>query len=42
VRFRRLDDLPLDLVGDAIASLSVEEYVALAEAAKRNRKPRPK
>lgn len=35
VRFRRLYDLPLELVGDAVASLGPEEYVALAEAAKR-------
>jgi Domain of unknown function (DU1801) len=31
VRFRRLDDLPLDLVGEAIGRLSLDEFVALAE-----------
>ena len=33
VRFRRLDDLPLDLVGDAIAALSVADFCALYEEA---------
>jgi len=27
VRFRKLDDLPLDLIGQAIASLPVDEFV---------------
>ena len=27
VRFRKLDDLPLELIGEAIASVSVEEFV---------------
>ena len=31
VRFRRLDHLPLDLVGEAIGRLSLDEFVALAE-----------
>jgi hypothetical protein len=31
VRFRRLGDLPLDLVGEAIGRLSVDEFVALVE-----------
>ena len=31
VRFRRLDDLPLDLVGEAIGRLSLGEFVALYE-----------
>jgi hypothetical protein len=30
VRFRRLEDLPLDLVGEAIAAFSVEEFIELA------------
>ncbi|MEZ4553075.1 MAG: DUF1801 domain-containing protein [Dehalococcoidia bacterium] len=38
VRFRRLDDLPLDLIGDAVAALDVDGFVALAEAAKRPRR----
>jgi uncharacterized protein YdhG (YjbR/CyaY superfamily) len=28
VRFRKLDDLPLELIGDSIASLGVEDFVA--------------
>ena len=31
VRFRRLDDLPLDLVGEAIGRMSLDEFVALVE-----------
>jgi len=31
VRFRTLDDLPLPLIGEAIASMGVEEYVALVK-----------
>ncbi len=31
VRFRRLDDLPLELVGEAIAEYSVDEFIALNE-----------
>ena len=27
VRFRKLDDLPLELIGEAIASVSVEDFV---------------
>jgi hypothetical protein len=29
VRFRRLEDLPLELIGQSIASLSVEDFIAL-------------
>ena len=32
VRFRKLDDLPLDVVGQAIASLPVEDFVDVYEA----------
>lgn len=35
VRFRRLDDVPLDLLGETIASCSVEQLISLAEAARR-------
>jgi len=35
VRFRKLDDLPLDLVAEMIAAVSVDEYVAQAKAARR-------
>ena len=31
VRFRRLDDLPLELVGEAIGRLSVDEFLAAYE-----------
>lgn len=34
VRFRKLDDLPLELVGESIAALSVEQFIALVETAK--------
>lgn len=34
VRFKRLDDLPLDLIGQAIASVSVADFVASYEAIK--------
>lgn len=34
VRFRRIDDLPLDLIGRTIAATSVDEYIAQYEAAK--------
>lgn len=34
VRFRRLDDLPLDLIGEAIARTPVEEFIDRYEAAR--------
>ena len=34
VRFRKLDELPLEVVGDAIASISVESFIAVAKAAR--------
>lgn len=36
VRFRRLDDLPLDAIGQLIASVSVDQYIAKYESS-RNR-----
>ena len=33
VRFRRLDDLPLDVLGDAIAGVSVDEMIERTERA---------
>ena len=46
VRFRKLDDLPLDLIGEAIARTSVAEYIAGYEASRaamaENRKARRK
>ena len=35
VRFRKLEDLPLDIIGDAIAAMDVPAYVAHAQAARR-------
>jgi hypothetical protein len=34
VRFTKLDDLPLDVVGRAVAAVSRDEYVAMAKAAR--------
>lgn len=34
LRFRRLDDLALDIVGEAIARRSVDEFVAQYERAR--------
>ncbi len=34
VRFRKVDDLPLDLIGRTIAATSVDEYIARYEAAR--------
>jgi uncharacterized protein YdhG (YjbR/CyaY superfamily) len=45
VRFRKLEDLPLDLIGETVASLSVDDFLArvqqaeLARKAKQSRKP---
>ena len=35
VRFRRLEDVPLDVVGEAIARTSVEDFIALYERSRR-------
>ena len=35
VRFKALDDLPLELVGQVIAKVSVDEYIARYEAVKK-------
>lgn len=35
VRFRRLDDVPLDVVAEAIARISVEDLIATYEQARR-------
>lgn len=35
VRFRKLDDLPLELIGEAIAEFSVDEFIDLTERARR-------
>lgn len=34
VRFRRIDDLPLELIGDAIASMDVDTFIESVEAAR--------
>ncbi len=34
IRFKKLDDLPLDLVGEAIAHASVEDYIKVYESAR--------
>ncbi len=40
VRFKRLDGLPLELIGEAIASMGVEEFIAFTEEAGSVRKSR--
>ena len=39
VRFRKLDDLPTDLIGETVAGTTVEEYIGRYEA---SRPPSPK
>ena len=34
VRFRKLEDLPLDLIGEAVARTPMEEWIALYEASR--------
>jgi hypothetical protein len=38
VRFRKLDDLPLDVIGDAVARVSVEDYIEHYERSRDLRK----
>lgn len=38
VRFRKLDDLPLPVVGEAIAKFSVEDFIVTYEAGRANAK----
>ncbi len=38
IRFKKLEDLPLDLVGEAIAHGSVDGYIGIYEAARKGRK----
>ena len=35
VRFRRVEDLPMDLIGEVIASMSVDEYIRRYEEARK-------
>ena len=37
VRFKRVEDLPLDTIGKAVRMVGVEEYVAMYEASRRSR-----
>ena len=38
VRFRKLDDLPLELIGDTVASLSQEDFISRVEEVDSTRK----
>jgi hypothetical protein len=38
VRFRKLDDLPLELIGETIAAVDVETFVDESEEARRTRR----
>jgi uncharacterized protein YdhG (YjbR/CyaY superfamily) len=38
LRFGKLEDLPLDVIGDIVASTQVERRIEVAEAARRKRK----
>ena len=38
LRFKTLDELPLDVIGELVAATPVERYIELAEAAPRKRK----
>ncbi len=38
LRFRTLEELPLDVIGEIVASTSVESHIAASEAARRKKK----
>lgn len=38
VRFKKLDDLPLDLIGEAVAQMQVDDFIALYERARKGTK----
>ena len=40
VRFRKLDDLPLDVIGRAIAACDVDSFIELVETARPAKRPR--
>lgn len=42
VRFRKLDDLPLDLIAETISSMEVKDFIARVEQAGSVRKSKPK
>ena len=37
VRFKSLDDIPLDAIGDAVAAMPAERFIALYEASRRKK-----
>ena len=41
VRFKKLDDLPIDLIGEAIARTTVAEFIELYEASRHSRRTEP-
>ena len=41
VRFRRLDDLPLELIGRAIGSMTMQEFIEGERAIRESSHPRP-
>ena len=42
VRFRTLDDVPIDVIGEAIARMPVDAFIARYEAARKTARSRPK
>jgi hypothetical protein len=42
VRFKRLDDLPLEVIGKAIARVPVDKYIARYEEVRQQQKSRKK
>ena len=41
VRFRTLDDLPIDLIGEAIAAVPIDDFLSLYQDARSSRRARP-
>ena len=42
VRFRQLDDLPLDVIGEAIASIEMSKFIDMIKATQSQRKTNQK
>ena len=42
VRFKRVEDLPLNVIGDTIASISMDDYLTIIRKAEALRKPKPR
>ena len=40
VRFRKLEDLPLDVIADAVSSTSIQNFIKAVEGADRSRNSR--